>query len=311
MAEETVIVGGLGGGGDGGGALPIALELGRLGVRTVFVSFVNLRQGDVINAEQVKWGLLKINPGSYTYKRFFEPRIASMGYETYCLCLREPRKALVEAYSWLAERFNAKVSIHVDLGGDSLVFGDEPRMGTWRADMKALSVIAEMGKRGIVRPHLAVGVLGGEGGGEISQNHLAENVLRLLEEGAYYGYYEPEGELRKEVISRLSELLRAVPSGMLSFYLESLRGKTGLKRYNMLYLRGMYEIKDYYKYHFFFDPVGVCSKSWLCQQMMRKGYVSRRELEGRSIRRRPPTELEQAVKELLKKKVDLEKLIRG
>ena len=309
--DETVVVGGLGGGGDGGGALPIALELERLGAKVVFVSFVNVKQEDVKNAKQIAQGLLKVGPDSYTMrKRFFEPKIASMGYETYCLCLKEPRKTLVKAYERLIEELNAKTLIYVDLGGDSLVFGDEPNMGTWRADTKALSVIAEMGKKGLVRPYLAVGVLGGEGGGTISQNHLAENLLKLLEEKAYYGCYEPKGELRKEVIKRLTELLRRVPSGMLTFYLDSLKGLTGLNKYDMLYLHGWYVIKDYYKYHFFFDPVKVCSKSWLCQQMLKKGYVSKWELEKRIIRRKPSTKLDHVVRELIKKKVDVENLIR-
>ena len=308
--EETVLIGGLGGGGDSGGALPIALELNKLGIRTIFAGFVNAKQRDIRGAERITEALLRVTPDSSTRRvRFFDPIISSMGYETYCICSREHRKAAVEALEWLIKTYKVKALIYVDLGGDSLVFGDEPRMGSWRADTRALSVLAEIGRKGLAKTYLAVGVLGGEGGGSISQNHLAENVMNLLRDGAYYGYYVPEGEAKEEVIQLISEVLRRVPSGMLKFYLDSLRGLTGLRDYNILYLRGRFYVKEYYKYHFFFDPVKVCGRSWLCQRMTERGFVSKGEIITRSIRRRPPIRMEDAVKELLKKRINFNEII--
>ena len=302
--SEIVVVGGLGGGGDSGGAVPIAFELERLGIRVVFAGFVNARVEDIRGAERVAGGLLRVYPGSSSGSiRFFEPGIAGLGYETYCICSKEPRPMVLEAVEWLVDNYGVEAIISVDLGGDSLVFGDEPLVGSWKEDMAALSILAEVSGRKTVKTYLAVAVLGGEAGGRgLSLPHLAENIQRLLRDNAYHGYYEPAGAVQEEALRVLPVLLKKTPSAMLALYLDSLSGRTGMRDYHVLYLQGRYPVKPYYRYHFFFDPVKVCRRSRFCQHMMRwwrRG--ARTDLIRKTIRRTPRLSLDRVVERLLEK----------
>ena len=304
-AMETILVGGLGGGGDSGGALPIALQLNKLGFEVVIASFVGAREKDIHRARKVTSALLEITPSSSSPSvRFFEPAVASLGYKTYCICLRESRNAVMEAMKWLINRYKPKATIHVDMGGDSLLFGDEPYLGSWEEDMLALSIIAKIKKKGLVKTYLAVDVLGGEEGGKIPQQYLAENLVTLMRDGAYYGYFVPEGKLKEQTLEKLSKLLTISQSAMLSLYLDSLRGFVGMKEYHVLYLQGKYAVKDYYKYHFFFDPEKVCKRSKLCRQVMRQ-----KSLDKRGVRKKPSLRLEDVIKDMLKRKVNLKELL--
>jgi len=304
LRGKVVLVGGLGGGGDSGGAIPIAFELGRLGIGVVFAGFVNARVEDIRGAEWVAGALLRVHPGSSSGSvRFFEPSIARLGYETYCICCRESRSKVLEAVEWLVDNYGVETIISVDLGGDSLVFGDEPLVGSWKEDMAALSILAEVSKKNNVKTYLAVAVLGGEAGGKgLSLPHLAENIQRLVRDNAYHGYYEPMGTVREKTLRVLPVLLKRTPSAMLTLYLDSLSGKTGTRNYHILYLQGKYTVKPYYRYHFFFDPVKVCQRSMFCQHMMRQWRQrARTDIIRKTIRRTPRLSLDRVVERLLKK----------
>ncbi len=310
--NRNILIGGLGGGGDSGGAIPIAFDLNKLGINTVFAGFIYARSRDIVKGVTITGALLRVYPyTSSPSTRFFEPGIASLGYETYVICCKEPRSKVLEAVKWLIKNYNVKTLIYVDMGGDSLVFGDEPLVGSWREDMAALSILAEISKKGFAKTYLAVGVLGGEAGGKgLSQPHLAENILRLLQDNAYYGYYEPNGETRRKTIHTLSRLLKRIPSAMLTLYLDSLHGVTGMKEYHVLYLQGKYPVKHYYRYHFFFDPLIVCKRSRFCQYMMRnwRDKIKTNTIR-KKIRRKPSINLDHIIEKLLEKKLDLEKII--
>ncbi len=308
----VVLLGGLGGGGDSGGALPFAFELNRLGVTTVFAGFVNARVGDVRGAEHITGALMRVYSSTVSPStRFFEPSIAFLGYETYCICCKEPRPMVLEAVNWLIRKYRVKTLIYVDMGGDSLVFGDEPLVGSWKEDMAALSILAETAEKNNVKAYLAVGVLGGEGGGKsLSQPHLAENISWLLRDKAYYGYYEPGKHTLRNLLQILPILLKKTPSPMLTLYLDALRGIQGTREYHILYLQGKYHVKQYYKYHFLFNPITVCKKSLFCQYMKKNWRKNTRTNTIRKkIRRTPPIKLETIINKLLEKKIDLKTII--
>ncbi len=50
---ETILAGGLGGGGDGGGALPIALQPNKLGFEVVIALFVGLERKIYMELERL------------------------------------------------------------------------------------------------------------------------------------------------------------------------------------------------------------------------------------------------------------------
>jgi len=47
---------------------------------------------------------------------------------------------------WLIDKYKPKATIHVDMGDDSLLFGDEPYLGSWEEDMLASSILAKLKK---------------------------------------------------------------------------------------------------------------------------------------------------------------------
>ncbi len=278
----------------------------------VFAGFVNARVGDIRGAKRITGALLRVYPGSSASSlRFFEPSIAGLGYETYCICTKESRSKVLGAVEWLVENYDVETMISVDLGGDSLIFGDEPLVGSWKEDMASLSILAEVSRKGFTRTYLAVAVLGGEAGGRgLSLPHLAENIERLLRDNAYCGYYEPHGQVLKKTLQVLPMLLKRTPSAMLTLYLDSLRGNIGMREYHVLYLQGKYPVKPYYKYHFFFNPATVCRRSRFCQHMLkywRQG--ARTDLLRKRIRRKPSISLDRVVEKLLEKPMNLQEII--
>ena len=159
----------------------------------VFVGFVSAKEKEIVGVERVTKALLRVRPdSSSSVVRFFEPALASLGHETYCICLRESRQAVLNALKWLVENYDVRSTVHANMGGDSLTFGDEPALGSWEDDMASLNVLVELSNANNVRTHLAVGVLGGEGGRGLSPIYLAENLVELIND-AYHGYYEPMG----------------------------------------------------------------------------------------------------------------------
>ncbi len=48
---------------------------------------------------------------------------------------------------WLIDKYKPKATIHVDMGDDSLLFGDEPYLGSWEEDMLASSILAKLKKK--------------------------------------------------------------------------------------------------------------------------------------------------------------------
>ncbi len=310
--SKYVVLGGIGGGGDGGGALPFAYELEKRGVGVVFASFVNAFVSEIKQARVITGSLVRVYPYSYSPSfRFFEPSVAMLGYETYVVCTKESKDKVVKAMEWVIDTYGPKALIYVDMGGDALVFGDEPLVGSWKEDMAGLSILSEVSRKKNVRAFLGVGVLGGEAGGKgLSLPHLAENIEKLVRMKAYYGYYEPRDNVKKKLLNTLPRLLKKTPSAMLTLYFDSLRGVTGVKEYHVLYLQGTYPVKPYYRYHFFFDPVAVCKKSIFCQYMRkhwRRG--ARTDRIRKYIRRTPRMNLEKTVKKMLEKEFAIDKII--
>jgi len=69
----------------------------------------------------------------------------------------------------------------------------------------------------------------------------------------------------RKTLNLLPKLLKRASSAVLTLYLDSLRGLMGMREHHVLYLQGKYSVKPYYEYHFFFDPVKLCKRSYLSQ----------------------------------------------
>jgi len=305
-----VIVGGLGGGGDVGGALVLAMQLKRMGFEPVIASFVRCSLKTVLNVEPVAGALVKVLPYSRRLKgRFFEPLVARLGYETYAICVEEEREKVLEGIEHLVKSKGVKAWIATDLGGDGLLKGDEPHLGSYTTDMLAEASLTEASNKLSIKAYLAVGALGMEGGGEMDPNHLASRLLELERNGYYLGYYYPPASARWEVLDVLSTLLRSVGSGMLTIFAKAMAGVRGKTRIDSAWLHKDVVIKKWHAYLFLFDVEGVCNTSYLCSEA-RRGWVSglKEWVKKRRVQHKEAS-LDDVVKQLLEKKLDLVKLV--
>ena len=253
-----ILVGGLGGGGDSGGSLSVALALKKLGFNVSILAMLNARNDDIISAKNLVGSLIEVYPYSWSSGRFFEPHIASLGWRVYALCLREGLEEALKGLEFLKEKLGVKTVISVDFGADVLVKGDEPDVGSTSNDSLGLAVLVEASKRLKLETFLGVGVLGGEFGGCIPVELLVENILEIVRSNGYLGVYEPRENVKREFLGVASYLLSRVPSLMLTIYVDALRNKLGKHFYNIAYFRGYFKVEEYHKYIFFFDPVKVC-----------------------------------------------------
>jgi len=279
-----ILVGGLGGGGDSAGSLSLAIALKHAGADVAILGMVNCRVRDVVRSERVAGSLLRVSRESWAGGRFFEPLIAELGWETYVLCLREPLRAAVEGLESLREQ-GARAIVGVDFGGDALVRGDEPEVGSAWEDAMGLAVLVKASELGLASV-AGVGALGAEWGGCIPMGLLTENLLEVSRMGGYLGSYEPSGEVLREFAESARQLLRRVPSFMLTVYLDALEGKLGEHYYDVAYFRGTFEVRRYHRYIYVFKPEVLGSFNQLCQLALRVGDLGRLERAGRRVRQR-------------------------
>ncbi len=313
MACRRVAVGGLGGGGDSGGALALAIPLKLRGVETVFIAFGNCRVSAVLNAEKISSAVLRVTGESWSGGRFFEPHIASLGFETYLVCTRELGRTVISGFLELLEDLGVSLYIGVDLGGDSLMFGDEPLLGSYITDMLSLAALSEALEKLGLTTLLGVGAIGLEGGGEmLSPSHLAENLMHLYSSGAYIGCYRPPPSTLPKVLNAISILLEREKSAMLTLYRDALSGKLGFRRYDVAYLHKVVEILNYHGDIYMFNAHTVCEASNLCRAA-RRGWLPelKRAAGFRKVRKRPKdTALNKVLELLRKRKAPLDKIIK-
>ena len=267
----SIILSGLGGGGDVGGSVPLVLRLRELGALPIISSFINCSVDSIVDGEHISGAFVKIYPHSYSGGRFFEPYVAALGFETYVICVKERKMAVVEGARWLIEAKEPVSWIAVDLGGDSLVKGSEPLLGSYTTDILATAALAEASRLSDIRAYLAVGALGLEGGGmELDPGYLALRISELWKNGHYHGYYYPPSHVRMEAITLISYLLKKVGSGMLTIFNEALKGFGGRRRLDSAWLHQEVDIRRWHANLYFFNVLGVCATSQLCKKAQRE-----------------------------------------
>jgi len=308
--QGRVIVGGLGGGGDVGGALVLATHLKKMGINPVIASFVRCSLKTVLNVEYIAGALVKVLPHSRRLRgRFFEPLVVRQGYEVYAICVEEEREKIMEGIKHLVNTKGARVWIATDLGGDSLLKGDEPHLGSYTTDMLAEASLASASDQLSIKTYLAVGALGMEGGGEMDQANLASRLLELERGGHYLGQYYPPADVKWDALDAISTLLDSIGSGMLTIFMEALAGVRGKTRIDSAWLHKEVIIKRWHANLFFFDLGGVCETSYLCSEAKKGWLVGLKSWVRKRRVRHKEASLNEVVKEMLEKKVDLERLV--
>jgi len=281
-----ILVGGLGGGGDSGGALSVAIALRKLDIEVSILGMVSCRVDDIQRVEHLCGALVRVNEDSWSGGRFFEPHIAALGWETYVMCLNESLDKAVEGLDYLKEQ-GVKAVFSVDFGGDALVRGDEPEVGSAASDAMGLAILAKAREIGL-ESLLGIGALGAEGGGCIPIELLVENLLLVAENHGYFGSYVPERDVEKEFLRSVSFLLERVPSFMLTVYVDALRERLGERFYRVAYFKGKFNILRHYRYVYVLDPLVVCQINYFCQVALKRKYrgAVRSAMKARKVGKR-------------------------
>ncbi|HDJ89412.1 MAG TPA: DUF1152 domain-containing protein [Thermoprotei archaeon] len=306
-----ISIGGLGGGGDSGGSLSIALALKRMNLNVLILAMLNASKRDILGARSLAGSLIEVYSNSWSSGRFFEPHIASIGWKVYALCLKDGLEETLNGLKYLKEKLGVKTIIGVDFGADVLVKGDEPDVGTTSNDSLGLAVLVEAREKLKLKTFLGVGVLGGEFGGCIPMELLVENILEIVKNKGYLGAYMPRDDIKKEFLGIAGYLLSRVPSLMLSIYTDALKNKLGKNFYSIAYFRGYFKVEEYHKYIFFFDPIKACQINTFCQVALKRKrleYVKKAVKSRQKSKRKGLKEWEKILHKLIRKQLDLKTL---
>lgn len=310
MPQRRVALGGLGGGGDVGGALSLAMPIRALGLKPVVVSFNDCRADAIDDAESIGKAVLRITPNSRSRLRLLEPLVASLDFETYLVCLKEGRDEVIRGLKSLSENLGFEVFIAVDLGGDSLLYGDEPSLGSYKADMMSLAALSKASEEQGFKALLAVGALGLEGGGVLSLPHLARNLTRFTD--AYLGCYKPPAEVLSTVLNALNYLLSRGKSAMLTLYRDALAGAVGKRRYDVAYMHGEVLVEPYHGYMFIFDAPLLCKLSKLCREVKERWVQAVKEATKLMVKpsKAKGQSINAVVQKLIRRQVSLKELLQ-
>ncbi|MDK2383996.1 MAG: DUF1152 domain-containing protein, partial [Candidatus Korarchaeota archaeon] len=267
----SIVVGGLGGGGDVGLAAVIVEDLGLADEVAAVVSFARCGSGRVPGGfRRVEGALYDIDPRAGLGRRFFEDKlavIAGWARRVYVLCALSPWGDIVAGLEWITDNVGAPCSVHADIGGDGLVTGYEEGLGSYKVDTVAKAALAYAAEAYGWRPYIAVGAAGGEGGGgEITVEDLAATLSLLDNGGAIAGVFAPS----RGSIYVAEALLAMADSGMLPLYLSAVRG-VERARIHRAYLSGEYIVRRWYKYVIVVDAVKACEASPLCKAAKGRG----------------------------------------
>ena len=289
MQNPTVVLGGLGGGGDVGLALMLArlagIDLGRV----VVASFLKCSvERDRLGRLRVEGALIEIPEGFFAERRHFEDKLPRLFPElrgrVYGICVFSPWRDVEAAIDYLLDEYRPGCSLHTDLGGDAALQGYEEKLGSYDTDALAKAALAWASEERGLNSIIAVGCPGCEGGGEwLDQAELAAMLLYLDKLGAIRGVIHPP-PTEAWVIE---ELLRHADSGMLPLYHAALQGLSRAE-VRRAYLSGVYEVKPWYPKVILLDPASSCRASPLCSQLIGRGEPALRALAKRKPQ--PPKE---------------------
>jgi len=184
----------------------------------------------------------------------------------------------VEGHDYL-KPMGARAVVGVDFGGDALVKGDEPDVGSAYEDAMTIAALS----KAEVKAMLGVGMLGAELGGRIPASILAENIVKIARGGGYLGAYEPQGETLGEFLRAARLLLQRAPSFMLTAYVDALEGRLGERQYDAAYFHGVFKVEPHHCHIFVFKAEAVAQFNRLAQLAAKVGDLMRLEKAKREV----------------------------
>ncbi len=205
--SRRILIAGCGGGFDVFAGVPIAQYLIACGKTVVFAnySFTNLH---LCGGERITSTMWRIDRQSsalpYFPERWLAEWLAARGQAAPIYAFaKSGARPLADAYRWIMAQHETDLVLLVDGGTDSILFGDEPGLGTVVED--AVSTVAACAAAGehVVLAAIGFGVDHHHG---VSHHAFLENVARLTRDGAFLGVFslapgEPETEAFLDLVA--------------------------------------------------------------------------------------------------------------
>lgn len=189
-AADRILIAGCGGGFDVYAGVPLALPLIEAGKEVVLanLSFTNHA---LCGGEPIAPTALRIDrqsrPLPYFPERWLAEWLATQGRAVPIYAFaRSGVRPLIEAYRSIVERHRIDLVVLVDGGTDSVLFGDEPGLGTVAED--AVSIVAACAAAGerVLLAAIGFGIDHHDG---VSHHAFLENVARLSRDGGFLGAF--------------------------------------------------------------------------------------------------------------------------
>lgn len=233
VGSERILIAGAGGGFDIMSGVPLYLSLVAQGKSVILanLSFTELRFSD---CEEVCTGTYLINDTvtcdfPYFPELYLYHWLKSKGQETdiYGFSNKIGVAPLREGYQFLVDKHNIDTVILVDGGTDSLMFGDEPKVGTIIEDACSTLAANDCGAEKRYLAALGFGI-------EHDFNHYAclENISTLIKSSDYLGAFSltantEEGAAYLDLVDYLNEKMSFHPSIVTNNVAAAIRGNFG------------------------------------------------------------------------------------
>jgi hypothetical protein len=234
LAEaDRVLIAGCGGGFDVFAGVPLAQRLIVAGKRVVFAnfSFTNL---PLCGSERITPALWRVDEVSseipYFPEKWLAEWLAGRGQAAPIYAFAKSGvRPLSAAYKFIVERHDIDLTILVDGGTDSIVFGDEPSLGTVAEDAVSTVAACATTEKKIALAAIGFGVDHYHG---ISHYAFLENVAHLVRGGGFLGAFSltpgmPEAEAFLDLVDYANRRQPLHQSIVCNSIASALRGEFG------------------------------------------------------------------------------------
>jgi len=232
---NRVLIAGAGGGFDIFSGVPLALHLMSCGREVVLgnLSFTDL---DAVDCEVIHPDAFLITPETvdqpYFPEKFLVDWLALRGMRQIPVIAFSQEIGVVartEAFRAVIARFDIDAVVLVDGGTDSLIFGDEPRLGTVVEDASSCVAVEQLGLERSFLVCLGFGIDHFHG---VNHRSFLENVATMIRDGGFLGSFsltreQAEGEALLDLIEYANQRMPGHPSIVCNSIASALRGEFG------------------------------------------------------------------------------------
>jgi hypothetical protein len=155
--------------------------------------------------------------------RFAESRLAGLlGEETLLVDVTRGPATIADGLATAIAELGCDLAVFIDVGGDALAHGGEPGIASPLCDAVMMAAAVRLGR--MDGPPILGGIFGIGCDGELTPDEVA---ARLEEVAAAAGGSPPPAPLTPDVVERMEEAVRAVPTEASAMALRAYHGETG------------------------------------------------------------------------------------